>query len=342
MKIGLTYDLRREYLDMGFTEEETAEFDSEDTINSLDETLQGLGHDVQRIGSVYKLNSCLCSGERWDLVFNLSEGLYGRSREAQVPALLEAYNIPYTFSDPLTLALSLDKAMTKAIVRDAGAPTPEFFTLNSLSEVNKLNELDIPFPLFVKPRFEGTGKGVSPDSVVRDLNGLKEQAIKLISRYRQPVLVEGFLPGRELTVGILGTGENARVIGVMDVKLNRRAEPIVYSFVNKELSEEKVRYQLVKDKGVIEEAGNIAIKAYRALECRDAGRVDLRADRDGRLSFMETNPLAGLNPSHSDLPILCSKVGITYKDLISEIISSALKRIMGMTVTRPLHSTVKN
>ncbi len=332
MRVGLTYDLRREYLDMGFTEEETAEFDSEETIEALARTIGSLGHDVVKIGNIYELTERLSRGERWDMVFNIAEGLYGRNRESQIPALLEAYNIPYTFSDPLTLSLCLDKEMAKRVVRDAMVPTPEFFVVNSIEEVktgrwNVSIETDLSYPLFVKPISEGTGKGVSADSIVYDSAQLKKQCRKLLLKYQQPVLVERFLPGRELTVGILGTAENARVIGILEVKLKRNAEPLVYSFINKELCEEKVKYDLLKDQKTMKDASDIALKAYRVLGCRDAGRIDLRADDRGRLYFLEMNPLAGLHPTHSDLPILCTKLGISYRELIGMIIESARKRL---------------
>src|SRR5581483_5078997 len=126
MRIGVTYDLRSDYLAMGYGEEETAEFDSEITINAICDALTGLGWRVERIGNVRRLVEALGAGKRWDAVFNFCEGLKGVSREAQVPALLEAFDIPYVFSDPLTLALTLDKAMTKRVVRDAGVPTADF------------------------------------------------------------------------------------------------------------------------------------------------------------------------------------------------------------------------
>lgn len=326
MRIGLTYDLRSDYIEMGFTEEETAEFDSKEAIDALEETIRSFGHEVVRIGNIYELTEQLVSGERWDLVFNISEGLHGRSREAQVPALLEAYNIPYTFSDPLTLTLCLDKAMAKSVVRDAGIPTPDFLVVNSVNDLEDTQKFNTEFPLFAKPISEGTSKGVSPESIVNNMEELKRQCIRLLTKYNQPVLTEKYLSGREFTVGIVGTSKTSRVIGVMEVKLLKNAEPNVYSFLNKELWEERVRYTVVKDRNIIKEASNIALKAYSILGCRDAGRVDLKADRNGKLYFLEMNPLAGLHPIRSDLPILCSKVGITYKELISEIINSALER----------------
>jgi D-alanine-D-alanine ligase len=327
MKIGLTYDLRREYLDMGFSQEETAEFDSDETINALEGAMRGLGHEVLRIGHIYELTRRLAAGERWDLVFNISEGLYGRSREAQVPALLEAFNIHYTFSDPLTLSLCLDKAMTKSIVRDAGIRTPDFFVINSLTELERINLKEKgKFPLFVKPISEGTGKGITPDSITRDPEGFKRQVKKLLIRYQQPVLVETYLPGREYTVGILGNGDEARVVGALEVRLLKKAEPDVYSFMNKELCEERVKYVLVDNKKILDEASDVALRAYRALGCRDAARVDLKTGEDAWIYFIEMNPLAGLHPTHSDLSILCTQVGIPYKALITEIINHAVKR----------------
>jgi len=327
MRIGFTYDLRRDYLQMGYTEEETGEFDSDETIKVIEDTIRSLGHDVIRIGNIFSLTKRLAAGETWDLVFNITEGLHGRSREAQVPALLEAYGIPYTFSDPLTLALSLDKAMTKSMIRDAGIPTPAFFIVTSPESLKaEKKDRSMGYPLFVKPLAEGTGKGVTPDSIVRNRKELTVQCGRLLSHYGQPVLVESYLPGREFTVGILGTAEDARTVGVLEVELLESADPLVYSFLNKEFCEERVRYTLVHDHSIIEEASDIALRAYRVLGCRDAGRIDLKADGRGRLHFLEANPLAGLHPTHSDLPILCSQAGMSYPELLDEIIQSALRR----------------
>lgn len=327
MTIGMTYDLKRDYLEMGFSKEETAEFDSEETIEAIATTLQALGHEVIKIGNIYELTGRLLMGERWDMVFNIAEGLYGRNREAHIPALLEAYSIPYTFSDPLTLSLCLDKAMAKRVVRDAGIPTAEFFTIMSVDEIDKLDTSGIRFPVIAKPISEGTGKGIGKDSVINDKEHLKRQVVRLLSRYRQPVLIEGFLSGREYTAGIIGTGKDARVIGIIEVRLRGNAEPYVYSYINKEFYEENVDYTIVKDGEIIKRVSEMALKAYEILGCRDAGRVDLREDDDGNLYFLEMNPLAGLHPIHSDLPIICSRIGMSYKELIGVIVESASKRL---------------
>ncbi|MCJ7830082.1 MAG: ATP-grasp domain-containing protein [Desulfobacterales bacterium] len=322
MKIGITYDLRDDYLTQGYGEEETAEFDRADTIDAIDRALRELGYRTERIGHLKALVARLVAGDRWDLVFNIAEGLHGIGREAQVPAMLDAYQIPYTFSDPLVLSLTLDKAMTKRIVRDVGLPTPDFTVVRELSD---LEQVRVPLPLFAKPLAEGTGKGVNAASRVTTRDGLARVCRDLLERFRQPVLLETFLPGREFTVGIIGTGAAARAVGVMEVLLQDAAEQGAYSYSNKKNYTEVVRYRLADDP-TAQRAADIALEAWNALGCRDAGRIDLRSDADGEPNFIEVNPLAGLHPEHSDLPILCKMVGIEFRDLIEGVMTSALKR----------------
>jgi D-alanine-D-alanine ligase len=322
MNIGLTYDLRDDYLAAGFGPEEVAEFDTEETIAGLEETLAGLGHRPERIGRLPRLVERLAEGKRWDLVFNIAEGVSGYGREAQVPGLLEAYGLPYTFSDPLTLTVTLHKGMAKRVVRDLGLPTPDFAVVSSIEEAP---EIDLPFPLFAKPVAEGTGKGIGPASRLEDRTALVRACRDLLAAYRQPVLVETFLPGREFTVGIVGTGARAEAVGVMEVLLGPNAEPGVYSFVNKEESEQRVSYRLAR-RAEGREIAALALAVYRGFGCRDAGRVDIRLDGTGRPHFLEINPLAGLHLHHSDLPILCGLAGMSFSELIDRIVRSALQR----------------
>jgi D-alanine-D-alanine ligase len=324
MRIAMSYDLRSDYLAMGWTAEAAAEFDSEKTIHAIETTLRELGHDVTRVGRCVELARRFVAGERWDLVFNICEGAWGRSREAQVPALCEAFDQPYTFCDPLTAALTLDKALTKRVVRDAGLRTPDFLVVEKLSD---LDAVRMAFPLFAKPLAEGTGKGIDAQSKNRDRAALEEACRRLLERYRQPVLVEEYLPGREATVGIVGTGPEARVIAAMEIRLLDSAEEGAYSYVNKEEWEHRVALKLVEPGPFLRECEALALGAYRVLGCRDASRVDLRADAQGRPCFLEVNPLAGLNPGHSDLPLLNEMAGHTYRDLIAAIVDSAVRRI---------------
>jgi D-alanine-D-alanine ligase len=187
----------------------------------------------------------------------------------------------------------------------------------------------LALPLFIKPLGEGTGKGTSAASVVRSRAALERQCEALLERYRQPVLLEHFLPGREFTVGILGTGDRARVLGTLEIQLLEGAEAEVYSYVNKEECETKVEYRLVSasSDATVARAEQVALAAWRALGCRDGGRIDLRADADGAPCFIEANPLAGLHPLHSDLPMIATAVGMPYVELIGTIVESAIERV---------------
>jgi len=322
MRIGVTYDLRSDYLAMGMSEEDSAEFDSEITIASICDALRGLGHEPVRIGHIRALTERLVAGERWDAVFNICEGLKGYAREAQVPALLEAYGIPSVFSDPLTLALTLDKAWTKRIVAAAGVPTAEFAVIEKLSDIASVT---LPFPLFLKPIAEGSGKGVNERSRVDTPDQLASIASGLLARFGQPVLVETYLSGREFTVGITGTGADAAVLGVMEIRATAKGTQAGYGYENKEHWEDRVTLHLVGDPEA-QAAADVALAAWGALRCRDGGRVDMRSDGKGRPHFLEVNPLAGLNPTHSDLCFIARFAGLAYQELIGLIMTSFLRR----------------
>ena len=322
LKIGITYDLRDDYLKEGYNLEETAEFDLVDTIEAIEKVIFDNGWLADRIGNVKALARRLAADDRWDLVFNIAEGLYGFGREAQVPALLEAYKIPYTFADPLGHALSLHKGMTKHVLRDMGIPTPDFAVVNYEEDIDKIN---LPWPLFAKPVAEGTGKGITALSKITNRDELHRVCNYNLQTFKQPALIETYLPGREFTVGILGTGNEAKTLGVIEVILKPTAEKNAYSYENKEHYEKLVQYVLVDDEEA-KQAGDLSLRAWRYLDLKDAGRIDLRSDNKGVPHFMEVNSLAGLNPKRSDLPILCNLLGMSYHELISSIIESALRR----------------
>ena len=326
MLIGLTYDLRSDYLAMGLSLEETAEFDKEETVAGIEDALRELGYATDRIGHAKALVKRLDAGDRWDLVFNICEGLAGVAREAQVPALLDLYGIPYVFSDPLVLALTLHKGMTKRVVRDAGVPTSDFCVYETAED---LAGLRFGPPFFVKPVAEGTGKGCSAKSIVRDRAELAAVCDGLAARFRQPALIEPYLSGREFTVGVTGTGRQANVVGSMEIVLLSNAEKGVYSYSNKGNYEDRVVYRpgdAAKDP-VVAAAEKVALDAWRALGCRDGGRVDIRCDAEQKPLFLEVNPLAGLNPKDSDLPILARMSNVSYTQLIGRIMASATARI---------------
>ena len=321
MRIGITYDLREDYARIGYDEEETAEFDSVETVDAIEIALSSLGHSTDRIGDARKLTRRLVQGDRWDMVFNIAEGLHGFGREALVPALLDTYEIPYTFSDPLTLSISLHKGMAKRVVRDLGLRTPDFEVIEDFDD---LEGIDLPFPLFIKPIAEGSSKGISGLSKVRDPFELRSGCERLLARFRQPVLVETFLPGREFCVGMLGTGRAGYALGVMEVALKEEAEPEVYSYANKKDFQRIVRYSLAADSAA-SEARQMALDVWKGLGCRDGGRVELRCDVSGRVNFIEVNPLTGLQPD-SDLAILGGLMGVSHAELIERIVASASSR----------------
>jgi len=323
LTIGLCYDLKEDYLAAGFTPEDVLEFDSEDTVGGLADALVGLGHTVERIGRGRELARRLVGGERWDLVFNICEGVWGRSREAQVPALCELFDQPYTFADPLTCAVTLDKSVAKRIVRDHSLPTAPFAVVTRPEDADAL---DLAVPLFLKPLAEGSSKGVSPHSLVRSPDKLAVACRAMLEAYRQPVLVEAFLPGREVTVGIVGHGAAASVVGVMEVSFTGKAEAAAYTALNKEEYLERVTYRLLTDDPLAEEAHGLALAIFGVLDCRDAARVDLRCDAAGHLHFLEVNPLPGINQVRSDLPIMARLAGVPYRELIGAIVGSARAR----------------
>jgi D-alanine-D-alanine ligase len=326
MRIGMTYDLRSVYLAEGYSAEETAEFDHEDTVEAIEDALIQLGHRVDRIGHARDLVKQLALGQRWDLVFNICEGLRGAGREAQVPCILDVYQVPYTFSDPLVLCVCLDKGVAKCIVQSAGGQTPPFAVVRSPDDIPHVG---IPFPAFAKPLCEGTGKGVSAASKILSQSQLNEVCISLLEQFEQPVLVEEFLPGREFTVGIVGTGSKASALGTMEILLLDRADPDAYSYHNKANWKEVVQYRYLRERDdpIVSQVQACALHAWNALGCRDGGRIDIRCNRLGIPEFIEANPLAGLHPAHSDLPLMCQAFGIAYVDLIRQILDSAENRI---------------
>ncbi|MDF0554499.1 D-alanine--D-alanine ligase [Kamptonema sp. UHCC 0994] len=326
--IGLCYDLKADYLKAGFSAAEVMEFDDEETIIGLEDALFQLGHQVERIGNGRALARRLAKGDRWDLVFNIAEGIKGRSREAQVPAVCELFAQPYTFSDPLTCALTLDKALAKRVVRDRGLPTAPFEVVSTLEEAAAVS---LPMPLFLKPVAEGSSKGVTGRSLVKEREELVAVCRELLKQFHQPVLVETFLPGKEVTVGIIGNGSTARVVGVTEIFFTDKAEFAAFTTLEKgkkmEGNRERIFYRQVTDEEPLAaQARQLALVAYYTLSCRDVARLDLRCDAAGVLYFLEMNPLPGLNPVFSPLPIMAEWAGLSYVKLIDEIVESAWER----------------
>ena len=324
MHVAITFDLKEQYERNGFTSEDLAELDIPETIDSIAQFLTKQNHTVQRVCGLFDLISELQKGTRWDLVFNIAEGVYGSAREAQIPSLLEAHRIPFVFSDALTLALTLDKGLTKRVLREQGFATPDFVVVDTPNKLDRVSDV-LNFPLFVKPVAEGSSKGIDVHSLAKNQEELRQKVNSIWTSFQQAALVETYLPGREFTVGVLGTGSEARVIGVMEVIFNNSADAPGYTLKNKQNYLERVRYTIAKDKEA-NEAGRLALTVWQTLKCRDGGRLDIRSNAEKIPHFLEVNPLPGLHPIHSDIVILSKLVGMSYEELLGFIFDSALQR----------------
>jgi D-alanine-D-alanine ligase len=320
MKVGLTFDLRSWYIDRGYSMDETAEFDKQETIDAIENSLKIMGYKTEAIGNAFQLIEAIAAGRRWNIVFNIAEGLYGDGRESVVPAILDQYKIPYVFSGPVIMGLSLNKHLAKLVVSAAGVPVSPGLLIGDLKDLDKCKLI---YPLFVKPVSEGTGKGITEKSLVTSPGELSKIVDWIIGEFNQPALVEEYLPGREFTVGIVGSNDDALAIGGMEVIC---ADNLPYSVEVKENYQNYCSYKPL-DTDIEGECKKVALDAWKALGAVDAGRIDLKADRNGKICFIEANPLAGLNPVHSDLPILARMYGIEYQELMERIMKSALKRI---------------
>jgi len=299
--------------------EDTAEFDKQETVDAIEAALIKMGFKTEQIGNCFQVIEALAAGKKWDLVFNIAEGLYGDGRESVIPAILDQYKIPYVFSGPVILGISLNKHLTRLIVSAAGVPVSPGMLISEPKDVEKCN---LKYPLFIKPVSEGTGKGITEKSLVNSPAELKEMAEYLLKRFDQPALAEEYLPGREFTIGVVGSGDDAVAIGGMEIECR---DNLPYSVEFKENYQEYCKYSPMAEE-FTGECKALALDVWKALGGVDGGRVDVKADRNGRMCFMEVNPLAGLHPVHSDLPILSRMTGIEYQELLEMIMRSAIKR----------------
>jgi D-alanine-D-alanine ligase len=300
-----------------------AEYDSPKTLQAIREAIASYGHEVVDLEANAELPAKLQSNPV-DLVFNIAEGIKGRNREAQIPAMLELLDIPYTGSDPAALSIALDKALAKRVVSQQGISTPEFLLMHTSKE--RLPK-DLRFPAIVKPVAEGSSKGILPKSVVQTEAELREAARELIGRYHQPALVESYIEGREFTVGMLGE-RRPKVLPIMEIVFTAGEALPVYDFSAKLDWTHRVRYDVPAklEPAQQREIERVARACFSALGCRDVARVDFRMDQAGRVYFLECNPLPGLTPGWSDLVMIAQAAGLEYKALIGEILSYAIRR----------------
>jgi len=325
LRIGFTYNMKR--VDSKAGNDAEAEYDPPETIDAIRTAIESLGYHVVPLEATSELPQRLADA-KVDLVFNIAEGLSGRNREAQVPALCELVGIPYTGSDSATLALALDKALAKRILRQHGILTPEFQVFTSGRE--KLHPwLAQKFPLIVKPNAEGSSKGITGSGVVDDEPALRAAVAAIVDKYRQPALCEEYISGREFTVGLLGD-KRPRIMPPMEIcfKDTSKSRP-VYDFEIKQEWEKHVFYECPAKLSPAElrAVERAARETFIALDCRDVARIDLRMSKDGQVYVLEVNPLPGLTPDYSDLVLISKAAGIDYRTLIAEILAGGLKRL---------------
>jgi D-alanine-D-alanine ligase len=322
--VGLTYDLKSDYeFKDGDPPDANAEFDHPSTIGVIAKAIEGRGYKVKKIGNVTSLLDEI-DNLNVDIVFNISEGISGRNRESQVPILLEMAGIPFVGSDALTLGLTLDKTIAKKIFLAEGIPTPRFFTVTSCEELVDVDHCK--FPLIVKPRFEGSSKGLSDNSRVENIDELKKQVEYILSTYKQPALIEEFISGQEFTVAIVGN-DPAEVMPVVQIKIDGRLQLKDKFYTFARISSDRLEYICPAkiSRELSKKISELALRTYRAVECRDFGRVDFRADKQGRVYVLEINPLPSL--STEDVFMLIAKqIGISYNEIIDRILKSALAR----------------
>ncbi|MGK3973971.1 ATP-grasp domain-containing protein [Sorangium sp. So ce118] len=308
-----------------------AEFDSPRTIQAIANAIESYGHTVVPLEATPDLPRALTAAGV-DVVFNIAEGLRGRGREAQVPALCELLGIPYSGSDATTLSLALDKGLTKQILRAAGIETAEWQVVTTGREKLK----PFRYPVIVKPNAEGTSKGITSASVVKDEAAARAAAKQLVDRYHQPALIEEYITGRELTVGLLGE-RRPKVLPPMEVVFVDPPTYPVYGYEEKQTDTPRVRFQCPAQltPSELRRVEKVVRDTFAALACRDVARVDLRMTKDGRVYVIEINPLPGLTPDFSDLCVIAKVAGMDYRSLIGEIMAGCLKRHRETRATSP-------
>jgi D-alanine-D-alanine ligase len=326
MRIGLSYDLRSAVEDRPAVEDALEEYDSPETVAMIAAALESGGHTVVKLGGGAPLLDSL-RRERVDIVFNIAEGRGNyRSREAQVPAVLEMLDIPYTGSDPLCLAICLDKPLTKKLVAVDGIATPGWLVIGNEAELGRAPWEKLKFPVIVKPASEGSSKGIRLTSLAPDVRRAEAETRRILTDYHQPVMVEEFIDGDEVTVGVVGNAP-PQIVGIMRVVPKRPVEHFVYSLEVKRDYVNLVDYECPArlPEATLAAIGRSSREVFRSLGCRDFSRVDFRIGRDGTPYFIEINPLPGLG-SYSDLVIMALMLGWSYEKLIGNVLDAAIER----------------
>jgi D-alanine-D-alanine ligase len=327
MRIGLSYDLKETImLQQASCDDSCEEYDSLETVELIATSLEAEGHTVTMLGGGRDLLGKILDN-KVDFVFNIAEGrgTY-RSREAQVPSVLEMLNMPYSGSDPQCLSICLDKPLTKKLVAWEGVSTPTWRIINDRQELDEIKRCRSLFPAIIKPAYEGSSKGIRLTSFVEDAKQANEVIECLLDKYHQPAIMERVILGDEVTVGIIGNSP-PKVLCVMRVLPKQRNDYFLYTVEVKRNYLEVVDYECPAglEEKVLQRIETASLKAFEALGCRDFARLDFRISAAGVPYFLEINPLPGLG-THSDLVIMARKLGWNHRQLISALLNAALER----------------
>lgn len=329
MRIGLSFDLKelpKEGAGHHPADDVCEEYDSPETIGIISGAIEKKGHRTVRLGGGVQFLDNI-RREKTDIVFNIAEGRGSyRSREAQVPSVLEMLGIPYTGSDPQTLAICLDKPVTKKLVAAEGIPTPKWRLIAGAEELGRLDWKGFPFPAIIKPAYEGSSKGIRITSLANSASEAEKEVSRIIKDYNQPVMVEEFIDGDEVTVGVIGNSP-PKLIGMMRILPKKKEKHFVYSIEVKRDYVNLVDYEspVCLPRPVLDKLEEYSLKAFKALACRDVSRIDFRIGQDGIPYFIEINPLPGLG-TYSDLIIMALKLGWTHDGVITAVLDAAIKR----------------
>jgi D-alanine-D-alanine ligase len=327
--IGLAYDLFGSYPPRpGDPPDAEVEYEPEATVLALEAALARLGHGTRRLGNPHAMLRAAGQGiaRRLDAVLTIAEGYGPRNREAWVPVLCEMAGIPTLGSDALTLSTTLDKVWAHRIVSTSGVPVPPHASFDSPEDAATA-ALPAPFPLFVKPRWEGTAKGIAPSSRVESREALVSEVARIVRTYAQPALVEAFLEGPEYTVTVVGH-RPPRVLPTLQRALEASTRIGAHAIERHPPPPGGWRHVTPGElDGALEaELASLARRAFDALECRDFARADFRLDRQGRPHFLEMNPLPTFAPDGS-FGIIAELLGRPLEDLLAEILDEALVRL---------------
>jgi len=327
MRIGLSYDLKETIApQQASCDDAFEEYDSAETVELIATSLEADGHAVTMLGGGREFLSKILH-EQVDFVFNIAEGrgTY-RSREAQVPSILEMLDIPYSGSDPQCLTICLDKPRTKTLVASEGVSTPRWRVINNRHELRQIESCDFPFPAIIKPAYEGSSKGIRLTSMVQDAKQAIEVVESLLEKYHQPAMMEKVILGDEVTVGIIGNSP-PKVLSMMRVLPKQKNDYFLYTLEVKRNYLELVDYECPAglEEKVLQRLRTSSLKCFETLGCRDFARLDFRISSAGVPYFLEINPLSGLG-AHSDLVIMAKKMGWSHRKLISAVLNAALER----------------